>query len=191
MDSTDDSGSVTLWLERWRAGDRHALERLLPLVYADLRRIARGLLRNSPGHDTLQTTALVHDVLLRLLGRAPADFESTTHLLNASARMMRQVLIDRARMAATGKRGGGWIRDDFISALELPIPEGTDLDLLDGALDELENAHERMAQVVELRFFMGLEVTEVAAALGIAERTARRDWAAAREWLRDRLERPA
>lgn len=190
MDSTD-GDSVTSWLQRWREGDRQALERLLPLVYADLRRIARGLLRNAPGHDTLQTTALVHDVLLRLLGRAPTEFESTTHLLNASARMMRQVLIDRARMAATDKRGGGWIRDDFISALDLPIPEGTDLDLLDGALDELENAHERMARVVELRFFMGLEVTEVAAALGIAERTARRDWVAAREWLRDRLERPA
>lgn len=187
MDETE-ADSVTSWLRRWREGDRHALERLLPLVYADLRRIARGLLRNAPGHDTLQTTALVHDVLLRLLGRAPGEFENATHLLNASARMMRQVLIDRARMAAADKRGGGWVRDDFIAALELPIPDGTDLDLLDGALDELESAHERMAKVVELRFFVGLDVAEVAATLGIAERTARRDWVAAREWLRDRLE---
>lgn len=183
--------SVTSYLQQWRAGDARALDRLLPFVYADLRRIAAGVLRATPGHATLQTTALVHDVLLRLLGRAPMEFQDTTHLLNASARMMRQVLVDRARMAATDKRGGRWLRDDFTAALDLPIPEGTDLDALDDALGELERAHERMARVVELRYFVGLEVAEVAAALGIAERTARRDWIAAREWLRERLVTPA
>ena len=141
----------------------------------------------TPGHPTLQTTALVHDVLLRLLGRAPAEFENSAHLLNASARMMRQTLVDRARKAMSEKRGGRWIRDDFTQALELPIPDGTDLAELDTALTDLESAHERMAKVVELRYFVGLEVTEVAATLGITERTARRDWVAAREWLRDRL----
>lgn len=186
MAAPDDS--VTRYLQQWRAGDARALDRLLPFVYADLRRIAAGVLRATPGHATLQTTALVHDVLLRLLGRAPMAFEDTSHLLNASARMMRQVLVDRARMAATDKRGGRWLRDDFAAALELPIPEGTDLDALDAALDALERAHERMAKVVELRYFVGLDVAEVAAALGIAERTARRDWIAAREWLRERLE---
>jgi RNA polymerase sigma factor (TIGR02999 family) len=189
MAAHDDS--VTSYLQQWHAGDAGALERLLPLVYADLRRIAGSVLRATPGHATLQTTALVHDVLLRLLGRAPLDFEDTAHLLNASARMMRQVLVDRARKAGTEKRGAGWLRDDFSQALELPIPEGTDLAALDAALDELECAHERMAKVVQLRYFVGLEVAEVAAALGIAERTARRDWIAAREWLRDRLEQSA
>lgn len=183
--------NVTQWLQRWRDGDAQALERLLPLVYADLRRIAAGLLKSTPGHATLQTTALVHDVLLRLLGREPAQFENTAHLLNASARMMRQVLVDRARKALSEKRGGGWLRDDFEAALELPIPDRTDLAALDRALDELESAHERMARVVELRYFVGLEVEEIAATLGINERTARRDWVAAREWLRDRLEQPA
>ncbi len=186
--STD---SITRWLQRWREGDSDALDRLLPLVYADLRRIARGVLRASPGHATLQTTALVHDVLLRLLGRAPAEFESSAHLLNASARMMRQVLVDRARKAAADKRGGTWLRDGFEAALELPIPDRTDLAMLDAALDELEIVHERMARVVELRYFVGLEVEEIANTLGINERTARRDWVAAREWLRDRLEPPA
>ncbi|MGN6520163.1 MAG: ECF-type sigma factor [Dokdonella sp.] len=186
MAAPDDS--VTSYLRQWRAGDARALDRLLPFVYADLRRIAAGMLRATPGHATLQTTALVHDVLLRLLGRAPMQFESTAHLLNASARMMRQVLVDRARMAASDKRGGRWLRDDFAAALELPIPDGTDFDALDAALEALERAHERMAKVVELRYFVGLEVTEVAAALGIAERTARRDWIAAREWLRERME---
>jgi RNA polymerase sigma factor (TIGR02999 family) len=190
MDDAAPNG-VTQWLQRWREGDAQALDRLLPLVYTDLRRIARGVLHATPGHPTLQTTALVHDVLLRLLGRAPADFRDTAHLLNASARMMRQVLVDRARKAATEKRGGGWLRDGFDAALELPIPEGTDLDALDRALTDLESAHERMAQVVELRYFVGLEVAEVAATLGITDRTARRDWVAAREWLRERLDASA
>ncbi len=179
--STD---SVTLWLERWREGDAVALDRLLPLVYADLRRIARSVLGATPGHATLQTTALVHEVLLRLLGRMPADFQDTSHLLNASARMMRQVLVDRARKASAGKRGGDWRREDFEEALELPIPDGTDLLALDRALAELEAMDERMARVVELRYFIGLEVPEVAMTLGVAERTAQRDWIAAREWLR-------
>lgn len=183
----DRGDSVTQWLERWRDGDPAAFERLLPLVYADLRRIARDLLRSTPGHTTLQPTALVHDVMLRLLGRAPSAFESTAHLLNASARMMRQVLVDRARQASAVKRGRGWQRDEFAEALDLHIPYGTDLIEVDQALAELEVLDPRMAKVVELRFFIGLEVPEVAATLGVAERTAQRDWIAAREWLRVRL----
>ncbi len=185
-----DSGSNSLnhLLQRWSDGDPLALDRLLPLVYADLRRIAANLLRSTPGHATLQTTALVNEVLLRLLGRTPATFESGPHLLNASARMMRQILVDRARKAATDKRGGQWQRDEFTEALALPIPDGTDLEALDQALNELEGAHERMARVVELRWFIGLGATEIAATLGVTERTARRDWAAAREWLRQRLD---
>lgn len=181
------SDSVTQWLERWREGDPVALDRLLPLVYADLRRIARNVLGSTPGHPTLQTTALVHEVLLRMLGRTPAEFQDTGHLLNASARMMRQVLVDRARKASTEKRGGEWRRGDFDEALELQIPDGTDLLALDRALEELEAMDERMAKVVELRYFVGLEVPEVAATLGVAERTAQRDWIAAHEWLRRRL----
>lgn len=180
--------SVAQLLQRWSDGDPAALDRLLPMVYADLRRIAAGFLRVTPGHPTLQTTALVHDVVLRLLGRPPSAFEDTAHFLNASARMMRQVLVDRSRRTNADKRGGGWVRDEFTEALELPIPNGTDLDALDQALEELESSHERMAQVVQLRYFMGFEVGQVAATLGIAERTAYRDWIAAREWLRGRLE---
>ena len=180
--------SVNGLLKRWGEGDSAALDRLLPLVYADLRRMASSELRHTPGHPTMQTTALVHDVVLRLLGRPPSSFESSAHLLNASARMMRQVLVDRARKAQAEKRGGRWVRDDFSQALELPIPDGTDITLLDAALHELESVHERMAKVVEMRYFMGMGVAEVAVALGITERTARRDWVAAREWLRDRIQ---
>ena len=184
----DSDDSVTRLLERWRAGDRAALEQLLPLVYADLRRMAAGVLRATPGHATLQTTALVHDVLLRLLDRPAADFQNTAHLLNASARMMRQILVDRARAALAEKRGGGWLRDDFTMALELPIPDGTDLHALDEALTELGAIDARMAQVVELRYFVGLGMDEVAGLLGVTVRTASRDWVGARAWLKDRLD---
>ena len=98
--------SVTRLLQRWSEGDSAALDRLLPLVYADLRRLASRELRSSQGHATLQTTALVHDVILRLLGKAPSAFDDRSHLLNSSARMMRQVLVDRARKAQAEKRGG-------------------------------------------------------------------------------------
>ncbi|MGH8174169.1 MAG: ECF-type sigma factor [Rhodanobacteraceae bacterium] len=187
----DGDVNVTVLLQRWSAGDSAALDRLLPLVYADLRRMASRELRSTPGQATLQTTALVHDIVLRLLGRPPSAFEDASHLLNASSRMMRQVLVDRSRRANSEKRGGRWLRDDFSAALELPIPDGTDLAALDRALDDLESVHERMAKVVELRYFVGLEMAELAGTLGITERTARRDWVAAREWLRDRLEQPA
>jgi RNA polymerase sigma factor (TIGR02999 family) len=183
-----ESERVTELLHRWSGGDAGALDRLLPSVYADLRRIAASALRAGPAQATLQTTALAHEVMLRLLGRAPGDFHDTAHFLNASARMMRQILIDRSRRAHAGKRGGTWLRDDFAEALELPIPDGTDLAALDRVLDELESLDERMARGVELRYFVGLDVAEVAATLGITTRTARRDWAAAREWLRDRLD---
>lgn len=183
----DSGGNVTQLLQRWQGGDRAALDRLLPLVYADLRRIAARQLRAHDGHATLQTTALVNDVLLRLLDRPPSAFESTAHLLNASARMMRQHLVNRARDAAAAKRGGGWLRDDFTAAMDLPIPDGTDLDELDQALHELEAFDARMARVVELRYFVGLGMAELAAQLGIAERTAHRDWVSAQAWLRERL----
>ncbi len=161
------------------------------MVYADLRRIAASLLRATPGHTTLQTTALVHDMLMRLIGKSPAMFESSAHLLNTSARMMRQVPVDRSRRADSEKRGGRWLRDDFAEALELPTPDGTHLAQLDAALNELEATHERMARAVELRYFVGLEVAEIAATLGITSRTAHRDWIAAREWLKERLDQPA
>lgn len=174
-------------LQRWREGDAGALERLLPLVYADLRGIASRLLRSTPGHATLQTTALVHEVWLRLLGRTPAGYDSSAHFLNASALIMRQVLVSRARKIAADKRGGQWRRADFADALDLPIPDGTDLLALDQALTDLESADPRMAQVVQLRYFVGLEVSEVAVALEISDRTAQRDWLGAHAWLRDRL----
>ena len=188
---TRDDARVTELLQRWGDGDAEALDRLLPQVYADLRRLAASLLRTHPGHATLQTTALVNDVLLRLLGKPPSAFNDTAHLLNAASRMMRQALVDRARRGAADKHGGGWSRVDFESALNVAAAEDIDVQSLDRALDELAEVDERMAKGVELRWFVGLEVTEIAAVLGITERTAYRDWCTAREWLRTRLDAPA
>lgn len=179
---------ATVLLRRWSDGDTDALDALLPLVYADLRGIARRELHGHRGHDTLQPTALVNDVFLRLLGsEQPQKLTSRAHLFNTAARIMRQLLVDRARRAASEKHGGAWKRDDFTRALDLPIPDQTQLPELDAALDELAKLDERMAKVVELRYFTGLSVAEVAALLGVEERTVYRDWAAARAWLRDRL----
>ena len=185
MSPTDD---ITQLVQRWSAGDGGALEQLLPKVYAELRRLARIQLGKQQGHDTLQATALVNDVLLKLIDRdTPQPLESRAHLYNTAARMMRQLLVDRARSANADKHGGGWLRDDFTQALDLPIPEQTRLPELDAALTELAQLEPRMAQVVELRYFIGLSVAEVAAMLELEERTVYRDWAAARAWLKDRL----
>jgi RNA polymerase sigma factor (TIGR02999 family) len=187
MNATPAGEQVTALLARLRAGERSALDGLLPLVYADLRRIASSQLRRHEGHATLQTTALVHDVLIRLLDRPTADFESTAHLLNSAARIMRQLLVNRARDAGAQKRGGGWLRDALVESLELPIPDQTDLIELDQALNELEAFDARMAKVLELRLFVGLGMAEIAASLDIVERTAHRDWVTALAWLKSRL----
>ena len=185
MQSTDD---ITRLVQRWSAGDADALEHLLPKVYAELRRLARIQLGKQQGHETLQATALVNDVLLKLIDRAaPQQLENRAHLYNTAARMMRQLLVDRARSANADKHGGGWLRDDFTQALDLPIPEQTRLPELDAALTELARLEPRMAQVVELRYFIGLSVAEAAAMLELEERTVYRDWAAVRAWLKDRL----
>jgi RNA polymerase sigma factor (TIGR02999 family) len=179
--------SIADLLKRWQQGDPAALEALLPMVYADLRRMASAQLRRFDGHATLQPTALVHDVLVRLLEHPTMAFESDAHLFNTFAKIMRQLLTNRARSAATIKRGGDRQRDELLDMLELPIPSSFDLIELDQALRQLEAVDARMAAVVELRCFIGLEVAEVAELLQVAERTVLRDWLSALAWLRARL----
>ncbi|MFO0042912.1 MAG: ECF-type sigma factor [Pseudomonadota bacterium] len=189
MSENGSDGEITGWLARWGEGDVAALDRVLPQVYDDLRRLAAHALRGPRDHDTLQPTALVHDVFVRLLGADAVDLRSRRHLVPTAAKLMRQVLIDRARAARRDKRGGGeWQRVDFIEAMALPIEADTHLPSLDAALTALAALDLRMAQVVELRVFAGLEVAEVARLLEIDERTVYRDWAMARAWLRDRLQ---
>lgn len=177
---------VEACLERWRAGEAGMLDRLLPLVYDELRRLAASQLRRHQGHLTLQPTALVHEVMLRLLGGGQHQFDNAHHWYATAAKLMRQILIDRARAQQRDKRGGGAQRVELIDAVGLPIDADTDVLDLDLAIAALAQHDARMAQVVELRCFVGLEVAEVAAVLDLDERTIYRDWSFARAWLRAR-----
>jgi RNA polymerase sigma factor (TIGR02999 family) len=182
-------GDITGWLARWGEGDLAALDRVLPQVYDELRRLAAHELRGHRHHETLQPTALVHDVFVRLLGAGAVDIHNRRHLFTTAAKLMRQVLVDRARAAQRDKRGGGvWQRVEFIEAMALPIDAATELPSLDAALTELAALDPRMAEIVELRCYTGLAVAEVAHVLGVDERTVYRDWAMARAWLKDRLQ---
>lgn len=181
------TSSVTDLLSSWRAGDATALDALLPLVYAELRTLAASQLRGQ-GHATLQPTALVHDVFVRLLGAQRIDISSRKHLFTTAAKIMRQILIDRARAQSRDKRGGAHAqRVDFIEALALPLPEDSQLPALTEAIDALRALDARVADIVELRYFVGLSVAEIAVLLEIDERTVYRDWALARAWLKDFL----
>jgi RNA polymerase sigma factor (TIGR02999 family) len=179
---------VTGLLLSWRQGDAAALDRLVPLVYDELRRVARGhLRREAPGH-TLQATALVHEVFLRLVDADRMTPMSRTHFFAISARLMRQILVDHARRKRADKRGGGvaviGLNEVDPAAVQ---PSRVDVLALDEALDALSSFDARQCRVVELRFFAGLNIPETADALGISTATVEREWAMAKAWLHQRL----
>ena len=179
---------VTRLLQRSRAGDPDALERVLPLVYSELRRLAGAQLARERAGHTLQPTALVHEAYLKLVGEERAVCESRGHFLALAALAMRRVLCRHAERRAALKRGGDRARvelTDAALALELP---SVDVLGVDRALTRLEGVDPRAAKVVELRFFGGLSVEDAAAALEISPRTVEREWRVARAWLRRELE---
>lgn len=183
------SNDITQLLRRWHEGDASALEALLPQVYAELRQLAAHELRGQLHHDTLQPTALLNDVFVRLLGARQVDIQNRKHLFTTASKLMRQVLVDRARAQQRDKRGGGqWQQVEWVELLHLPIEADMDLAALDEALQALALHDERMAQIVEWRCFGGLEVLEVANLLEVDERTVYRDWAMAKAWLRQALD---
>ncbi|MBO9661705.1 ECF-type sigma factor [Dokdonella sp.] len=188
MAAAESNDQATRLIQAWQSGDPAALDRLLPLVYADLRAIAARRLADGPRQDTLQPTALVHDVFLRLVEANGLRIDNGAHLFNVAGGMMRRMLIDRARRDAAEKHGGDWRRADWVEAMDLPIPEATDIGALDSALDRLEQLEPRLARVVELRYFVGFTVSEVAAVLEVDKRTVYRDWAFVKNWLRAELE---
>jgi RNA polymerase sigma factor (TIGR02999 family) len=181
-------GQVTGLLRRWSGGEAQALEQLVPILYNELQRLAHyHLLRERDGH-TLQTTALVHEVYLRLCSQEEPPWENRAHFFAVAARMMRRILVDYSRRHDAGKRGGGAVRAPLEEALTVPVQERFDLVALDSALDELATFDARKCQVVEMRFFAGLHAREIAAVLGTTEATVRRDWIIAKGWLYRYLE---
>jgi len=187
------SEAVTRLLLSWRDGNKAALDELLPLVYAELRRLAEAQLRHEkPGH-TLQSTALVHEAYLRLIQQNEAQWQNRAHFFAVASRLIRRILVDHARARGAAKRGSGQpkLALDELLAEDIPGREQQDWELvaLDDALERLARLDEQQSRVVELRFFTGLSVVETAEALGISPATVKRDWATARAWLMRELSR--
>jgi len=181
---TPSPSKVTQLLHDWSDGDREALDKLIPIVYEELRRqAARYLRRERPGH-TLQTTALIHEAYIRLIDQKNVRWQNRAHFFAIAAQLMRRILVDHARGRQAAKRGG--------SDIKLPLEEGmigsegreVDLVALDEALERLASIDPQQSRVVELKFFSGLSVEETAEVLGVSQRTVKRDWNVAKAWLR-------
>jgi RNA polymerase sigma factor (TIGR02999 family) len=175
---------VTLILARAQRGDPNAASELLPLVYDELRKLAAARMSNEMAGHTLQPTALVHEVWLRLTGEEPnAQFANRAHFFAAAAEAMRRILIDRARRKGAGKRGGDWQRIDLDKVDIAAEADDDTLLLVNEALEKLTKEDARAAEMAKLRFFGGLTLEEAAQVMGVTERSANRYWAFARVWL--------
>ena len=181
---------VTVLLHAWRDGNEAALHALLPLVHDELRRIARRSIRGDRANRSIQATLLVNEVFLRLLDVRRVNWQSRAHFLAMSSRLMRRVLVDLARARRADKRGGGAILVSFDEEIVGGV-QAADVSRLNDALDALAVLDDRKSRVVELRFFGGLTVDEVATALDVSSKTVLRDWEFARAWLQRELTREA
>jgi RNA polymerase sigma factor (TIGR02999 family) len=180
--------NVTGLLLEWQQGDREALDRLTPLVYDELRRIAhRFVRRERNGGHTFETTALVNEAYLRLVGGQKIDWQSRAHFFAVTAQVMRHILIDHARRRGFAKRGGEAQRVSLDETSAMTEVRAAELVALDDALDELAKIDPRKSRVVELRYFGGLSLEETADVLEISMMTVRRDWRAAKAWLYRRM----
>lgn len=176
--------TVTRLLRAWSDGDENAFEQLVPLVYAELHRMALRYLAGERSNVTLQPTALVNEICLRLLGWDQARWQNRQHFFGVSAQLMRRVLVDIARRRKAERRGGGEVVRVPLDEIELAASEpDSDLVAIDAALHRLATEHPRKARVVELRFFGGLSTEETAQALDVSVRTVHNDWILARAWL--------
>lgn len=182
---------ITELLVRWQSGDAEALNLLIPHVFGELHRLARHHLSRERGEHTLQNTALVNEVYLRLLGQGLA-VENRVHFFAVSSHLMRQILVDHARRHRAAKRGEGFERVT-LSEVEALLPQAKNCDLLalDDALTELGRADPQLIKIVELRFFGGLSIEESAVVLGISQSTVKREWTTARAWLHRELTQSA
>lgn len=179
----DSSSQVSKLLVNWREGDEAAREALIPLVYDELRRLARRHLRRERPDHTLQSAALVHEAYLRLIRQDQPQWQNRAHFFGVAAQLMRHILVDHARNRAAAKRGAGAPRLTLDPEVALPQERDVDLVKLDDALNELAALDLQQSRVVELRFFGGLSIEETSVALGISAATVKREWATARAWL--------
>jgi RNA polymerase sigma-70 factor, ECF subfamily len=186
---TPPSEQITVWLARWREGDRHALDQLFGVVHPQLREIAARLLQRERGNHTLEPNALVNELCIRLFGNQKITFQDRAHFFAIAAQTMRRILIDHARAGLAEKRAGDQQRVS-LSGVDgwTPVRLDEDMLALDAALSKLAALDPRAAQVVELRFFGGLEEDQVAEVLGVSTITVKRDWKAARAWLAGQLQ---
>jgi RNA polymerase sigma-70 factor (ECF subfamily) len=175
-------GKVTQLLKAMRMGDSRAADDLLPLVYAELHRLAKAYMRRERPEHTLQATALINEAYLRLV-REHADWNNRAHFIGVAANVMRRVLVDHARSHKAGRRAGGLKRVEMSDDLLISVEQLDAVALVDEALTKLAKAKPRQAQVVELRYFGGLSVEQIGDLLGIAPRSVKRDWSLARIWL--------
>lgn len=180
---------ITELLIDWGQGDKLALEKLMPLVYDELRRLANNYLRREPAGHTLQPTALVNEAYLKLVGQRTVNWQNRAHFFAISAKLMRRILVDHARQRQAVKRGGSDQQRLSITSAETIVKQpAIDLLALNEALDELAQMDPQQGRIVELRFFGGLSIEETAEVLSISHATVERDWKLARAWLRRQLE---
>jgi RNA polymerase sigma-70 factor (ECF subfamily) len=175
--------NVTKLLVQWSNGDQAAFEALVPLVYDELRRVARYYLNREKQNHTLSSTALVHEAYFKLVNQKDVTWQNRAHFFGVAAQIMRRILVDHARHHAYAKRGGGALTLALDDAMAASQPREIDLVALDDALHSLAKLDERQSRMVELRFFGGLSIEETSEVLGISAPTVKREWASARAWL--------
>jgi RNA polymerase sigma factor (TIGR02999 family) len=187
MSDHEPRSDLTGLLRAWNDGDPQAVNELMPLVYAELHRLARANLRGERADHTLQATALVNEAYVRLVGQTRVKWQNRAQFFGTAAQFMRRILVDHARDRLSAKRGGGAPRVELDEALLATSDRGIDLLALDAALERLERLDPRQGRLVVLRFFGGLTIEEAAAVLDISPATAKREWTTARIWLRREL----
>jgi RNA polymerase sigma factor (TIGR02999 family) len=181
------SEQATRLLVDWSNGNREAAAGLMPLVYDELRGLARGYLQRERADHTLQATALVHEAYLRLVDQRTTTWRNRAHFFGVAAQLMRRILVDHARRHRREKRGGAWDKVEFDEALAPSVSRNLDVIALDDALNDLTKLNPQHGRIVELRFFGGLTIEEVAEVLDLSQRTVEREWRMAQAWLRRQI----
>lgn len=184
---TNDRGDITNLLIQWRGGDQSALDRLMPLVYEELRRLARQCMRRERVGHTLQTTALVNEAYLRMVNSSQVEWHDRAHFFAIAAQLMRRVLVDEARKRHYQKRGGEFTRIELDETVMAGGQRDSDLLALDEALDRLAEFAPRKCRIVEMRFFGGLSIAETGKVLGLSPDIVKREWRTAKLWLLNEL----